>query len=314
MKIMVTGGVGFIGSHLVDRLLEMENHVITYDNLDRYYTGKESNIRHNLKKPKFAFVKASILNYPKLVKAMKNVNLVFHLAAQVGVRFSAEHPIKTNSVNTGGTLNVLSAARETGVKKVIFASSSSVYGSLKTMPVSEEHPTEPISVYGASKLACEKYCKIYNDLMGLPVVILRYHTVYGPRQRSDMAIHKWTKLIAEGKPPVVYGDGNQTRDFTYIDDAIEGTLKAAEVDGIEGEIFNLGGGSRTSVNAVVGLLLQSSGREDIKPIHAQSNPSDVQDTYADITKAKKLLRYDPKVPLREGIKKYLEWFRAIKSA
>jgi UDP-glucose 4-epimerase len=238
---------------------------------------------------------------------MKDVDLVFHLAAQAGVRFSAEHPIKTNSVNAGGTLNVLSAAREAGVKKVIFASSSSVYGSLKTMPASEEHPTEPISIYGASKLACEKYCKIYNDLMGLPVVILRYHTVYGPRQRPDMAIYKWTRSIIDGKPPVIYGDGNQTRDFTFINDIIDGTLRAAEVDGINGEIFNLGAGSSTSVNEVVRLLLQLSGRTDIEPIYENSKPGDVHDTYAKIIKAQKLLGYDPKVRLRDGIKKYLEW-------
>lgn len=310
LKIIVTGGAGFIGSHLVDRLIEMGNHVIVYDNFDEYYTGKEENIRDHFRSPNFTLIKADILDYNTLCKAMNKVDVVFHLAAQAGVRYSLENPLKTNTVNTNGTLNVLNAAKENRVKKIVFASSSSVYGIPQYMPINEKHPTNPISIYGASKLVAEKYCQIYYELMDMPVVTLRYHTVYGTRQRPDMAISKWTRLLFEDKPPVIYGDGKQTRDFTYIDDIIEGTLKAAENDNVEGEIFNLGSGSRISVNNVLKLLLRLTDKEDINPIYEEPKLGDVYDTYADISKARKLLGYNPKVTLDSGIRQFMKWFKS----
>lgn len=263
----------------------MNNKVIIYDNFDKYYLGKESNIKQHEGKSDFILLRADVLDLNTLSEAMKGVEVVFHLAAQLGVRFSMENPVKTSNVNIIGTLNVLKAAKEAGVKKVIFASSSSVYGQPKYMPVNEKHPIELISIYGASKLAAEKYCQIFNDQLDLPVVILRYHTVYGPRQRPDMAIHKWTKAIFENKPITIYGDGTQSRDFTFISDIIDGTIRAAEVEDIGGEIFNLGGGTRVSVNDVVKLLIETSEVDNVQIIYEPPKLGDVSNTHADIKKS-----------------------------
>lgn len=310
LRIMITGGAGFIGSHLADRLLDMNNQIVAYDNFDKYYTGKENNIREYLENPSFKLVKADILDNNTLSKSMEKVDVVFHLAAKAGVGYSLENPFITNTVNTSGTLNVLEAAKKCGVIKVIYSSSSTVYGEPQYMPWDEKHPTNPISFYGASKLAAEKFCKIYNDLLGLSTVILRYHTVYGPRQRPDLAISKWTNLIFNNKIPKIYGNGKQTRDFTYIDDIIDGTLKAAEIEDAEGQIFNLGSGSRKSINDVLKLLLTISDKEHIEPIYEEPRLGDIHDTQADISKARALLGYDPKVEISTGLKKYVKWFES----
>ncbi|MDW8045631.1 MAG: GDP-mannose 4,6-dehydratase [Nitrososphaerota archaeon] len=310
-RVLITGGAGFIGSHLADRLLQLGSKVIVIDNLDEYYTGKINNIGHNLKNPNYTFIKLDILN-PKFINICKNVDIIFHLAAQPGVRYSFENPLKTNLVNTSGTLNVLTAAKKYNVKRVIFASSSSVYGIPKYVPVDEQHPQNPISIYGVSKLTAETYCKVFYESMKLPITILRYHTVYGPRQRPDMAIYKWTEMIFKGKPPIIYGDGNQTRDFTFVDDIVEGTLLAAMLDDVEGEIFNLGSGVNVTVNDVVNLILKIIGRNDLQPIHEPSKLGDVPDTCADISKAKKFLNYQPKTQLKDGLERFVEWFKHFK--
>lgn len=312
LKVMVTGGAGFIGSHLVDRLIETENQVIVYDSFDEYYQGKEKNVRQHLSDSNFTLIRASILESEILLKAVQGVDIIFHLAAQPGVRFSLENPAKTNHVNTCGTINVLRAAVQARVKKVVFASSSSVYGIPKYMPIDEEHPTEPISIYGASKLAGEVCCRIFCKLWGLPVVMLRYHTVYGPRQRPDMAIRRWTELLLRNDAPVIYGDGNQTRDFTYVSDIVEGTLLAAEVDGLGGQVFNLGGGSRVSVNDVVRNIIELTGKRNVRPLYQSPNAGDVPDTHAEIKKAKQILGYDPKVTLKEGLRNFVKWLAESK--
>lgn len=308
-RILVTGGAGFIGSNLVDILIEQDNYVIVYDNFDKYYSGKERNIKRHEFNPNFTLLRADILDLKILTKAIKDVDIVFHLAAQPGVRFSMENPRKTSEVNIIGTINVLMAAKEAGVKKVIYASSSSVYGQPRYLPIDENHPTDPISIYGASKLAAEKYCQIFSHQLGLPVVMLRYHTVYGPRQRPDMAIHKWTRAIFESKPITIYGDGTQTRDFTYVDDIVDGTIRSAEVEDTDGEVFNLGGGTKVSVNKVVELLIEASGVDEVKVVYDPPKLGDVSDTHADITKAKKILGYNPKVGLEEGLSRFIKWYK-----
>ena len=304
LDILVTGGAGFIGSHLVDRLIEMDNHVIVYDNFDDFYLGKEKNIQNHLNNSNFTLINADILDYEKLVNATINIDIIFHLAAQAGVRYSLEYPLKTNTVNTTGTLNILRASKQNDIKKIIFASSSSVCGEPQYMPVDEKHPTNPVSIYGASKLIGEKYCQILSN-----AIILRYHTVYGPRQRPEMAIHKWIRGLFANEAPIIYGDGEQTRDFTYIDDIIDGTLKAAETEGIEKEIFNLGSGRNISVNKLMNLLLKLTHKEEIKPIYSAPKIGDVPDTYADITKAKNTLGYSPDVALENGIRQFIEWYK-----
>ena len=314
MKVLITGGAGFIGSHLADALLSMKNRVIIYDNFDNYYSGKEDNIKNNLNNPRFRLIRGDILDFETLLGSMRKVDVVFHLAAQPGVRFSMQNPDKTTAINILGTLNVLRASEKTGIKKVIFVSSSSVYGHPKCLPIDEKHQTEPISIYGASKLAAEKYCKVFNDQRGLPVVILRYHTVYGPRQRPDMGIYRWTKAIFEGKPIPIYGYGKQTRDFMYISDCIDGTIKAAETDGIEGEVCNLGSGKRTSVNETVRLLIKISDVDNVQEIHEPPKLGDVLATHADISKARRLLGFCPKVRLEDGLKLFVEWYKTRSSS
>jgi UDP-glucose 4-epimerase len=306
---IVTGGAGFIGSTLVDRLLEFGNRVTSYDNFDTYYLDKETNIHHLVKNKLFKSVNADILDYETLKQSIKGVELIFHLAAQPGVRFSMEHPTKTTRVNVLGTLNVLKAAKEARVKRVIFASTSSVYGEAKVLPTDEKHPTKPISIYGASKLAAENYCQVFNDQLGLPVVMLRYHTVYGPRQRPDMAFHKWIKSYFEHKPITIYGDGTQSRDFTFVNDIVQGTIRAAEVENIEGEIFNLGGGNNVTVNDAVQLLLKELDTDDtVQIVYESAKLGDVSDTYASIEKARKMLDFNPNTRLQDGLKRYVEWY------
>jgi len=292
----------------VDKLLELGNRVTSYDNFDKYYLDKEKNIRHLAKNKHFKSVNADVLDYETLLQSIKGADLIFHLAAQPGVRFSMEHPTKTTRVNVLGTLNVLKAAKEAGVKRVIFASTSSVYGEAKVLPINEEHPTKPISVYGASKLAAEKYCQVFNDQLGLPVVMLRYHTVYGPRQRPDMAFHKWIKSYFEHKPIAIYGDGTQSRDFTFVNDIVQGTIRAAEVGDVDGEIFNLGGGSNVTVNDAVQLLLKELDQDAAQVVYESAKLGDVSDTHANIEKARKMLDFNPTTRLQDGLKCYIEWY------
>lgn len=308
LRIMVTGGAGFIGSHLVDKLIKRNNCVVVYDSFNEYYFGKENNIQDHFGKSNFNLIRADILDGATLCKAMKDLDIVFHLAAQPGVGFSMKNPLKTHMVNTTGTLNVLNVARKMRTKKIVFASSSSVYGIPQYTPLNEKHPTHPVSVYGISKLTAEKYCKIFNDLLDVPTVSLRYHTVYGPRQRPDMAIYKWTKLVCEDKSPVIYGDGKQSRDFTYISDIVDATLSAAELDEVEGEVFNVGSGTKTTISRVVNLLLKLTGKEYLEPAYEMSRMGDVPVTHADISKAKMLLGYTPKVTLKKGIERFLKWY------
>lgn len=304
----MTGAAGFIGSHLVDELLERGNVVVGFDNFDDYYTGKERNIQNSLSNHDFKMVRANILDFEALSDAMEGVEVAFHLAAQPGVRFSVENPWKTTKVNVDGTLNALVAAKRNDVDRFVFASSSSVYGVPKYLPVDEEHPKAPISVYGSSKLAAEEYCRLFGHEYDVSIVVLRYHTVYGPRQRPDMAIYKFTEAFTKNKRPVIFGDGGQTRDFTFVSDVIQGTVRAGEEDAAVGEAFNIGSGSEVSVNELVRIIASLTDKETVSPLFEEPKKGDVPDTHADIRKAQRILGYQPEVSLEIGLREFVDWF------
>lgn len=305
--VLVTGAAGFIGSTLSEKLINKNCKVIGFDNFNSYYSGKEQNIT-NLNSKNFSLIKDNILNYDSLKKSMKDVEIVFHLAAQPGVRFSLENPTITNQINTEGTLNVLRGCKENNVKKLVNASSSSVYGNPNYTPVDEKHPIQPISIYGVSKAAAEKYCNIYSHIHNQNIVSLRYHTAYGPRGRPDMAVFKWIDSLFQNKTITLFGDGTQTRDMTYVDDIVDGTIKAAEADTISGDVFNLASGKRISMNFVLGLLTKLTNKQpNIE--HKEARKDDATDTHGNIEKAKKILNYTPKTLIEEGLKNTIAWYK-----
>lgn len=308
--MLVTGCAGFIGSSLVDELLKRGNKVVGVDNFDPYYDKsiKMKNMENVLKDNNFRFIECDIRDEQELTKIFKEgIDFVFHMAARPGVRSSIENPILYNDINVNGTVNLLKLSSDFGVKKFIHASSSSVYGNPMYLPLDEKHPNNPISPYGISKLSSEKYCLTFEKLYGLKTICLRFFTVYGPRQRPDEAICKFTELILKNKPITIYGDGEQTRDFTFITDIVNGIILSQE-KGVHGEVFNLGSGKRVNVNHFVNLLEKETGKK-VKKIHIKNQRGDVSHTWADTTKARKLLNYEPKVDIENGIKKYVEWWK-----
>ncbi len=314
-RIFITGGAGFIGSHLADRLLEQGYQVVVYDNFSDFYSPSEkrANVSKRLKNPRYHLVEGDILDYELLTSAMKGADVVVHQAAQPGVRFSIKNPEKTHEVNVTGTLMVLKAAEKNEVKKVVFASSSSVYGVPKYLPLDEEHPTNPTSPYAASKLAAEKYCQVFQTIHGLNIVVLRYFSVYGPRMRPDLSLRSFVERVLSGQPPIIYGDGNQSRDWTYIDDAISATVAAIEREEAVGEVFNIGCGNRTTVNQAAHMIISLLGKEgEISPIHEPAYKGDFPHTQANIAKARKILGYMPSVSLEEGVKRLIEWCKTVR--
>ena len=309
-NVLVTGGAGFIGSHLTERLLEMGANVTVYDDFDRYYKGKEANLAEASNSPNFRLVEADIRNPGSLGSAMKNIDVVIHEAGQAGVGISVDDPKTTNEINVTGTLNVLWAARANGVKRVVNASSSSIFGQPNYLPIDEGHPTNPASPYGVSKLAAEQYCRVFSRVYGMEVVSLRYFSVYGPRGRPDQVIRKFMQNLANQKPPLINGDGSHTRDFTHVSDVVSATVRAAETDGIGGEPFNIGFGARTSILTVAEKLISLMGMEGrVKPEHTAESKGDFPDTQANNSKAQKVLGWRPNVDLDRGLKEYVEWFQ-----
>src|SRR3990167_11551499 len=316
-KILVTGFGGFIGSHLTEKLLNDGYVVIGIDEFNDYYDPKikERNISLFKNNKNFFFNKVDIRdkNSVNEIFARHKPEIVIHLAARAGVRPSLQQPVLYEEVNVLGTLNLLEAAKNNNCKKFIFGSSSSVYGECKNIPFKEtEVELKPISPYGVSKLTGEKYCYTYSYLYKIPIICLRFFTVYGPRQRPDLAIYKFTNLICEGEKLPVFGDGTKQRDFTYIDDTVDGIIKALSWlnDGAlpKYEIFNLGESQTASVNKLIKLIEDSSG------IKASSETfpdvaGDVDITFADISKAKEILGYDPKIKIAEGIPEFVKWYK-----
>ena len=305
MKALVTGCAGFIGSHLTERLLRKGYEVIGIDCFTDYYAReiKERNIENALNEKNFKLIGEDILEmneYPE-------VDYVFHEAAQAGVRASwgKSFEIYTRN-NIEATQKLLEFYKDREIKKFVYASSSSVYGDAE-LPMREDSLLKPVSPYGVTKLAGENLCYLYWRNYNVPTVSLRYFTVYGPRQRPDMAIHKFVKAILNGEEITVFGDGTQTRDFTFIDDVVEANILAGNSE-IEGGVFNVGGGSRISVNKLIKLLEEIIGKEArIKYIEKQKG--DVWDTLADTTKISNELNWEPEVKIEEGLKMFVEWYK-----
>ena len=309
MAILVTGGAGFIGSHLCERLLKDGKKIICLDNFDPYY-GREvkmENIRECQKNKDFRLIEADIRDAGALEKVFKEneISQVVHLAARPGVRQSIKDPYIYQDINVRGTLNLLEAARKHGTGSFIFGSSSSVYGTAE-VPFREKAVLCPTSPYGASKVGAEALCHVYSKLYGIKVTCLRFFTVYGPRQRPDMAIHKFTRLATEGKALPMMGSGTY-RDYTYISDIIEGVVRAMG-KGFDFEVFNLGTTKTIGIEELISMLGKELGAE-VKVDRMPRQQGDVVATHADIGKAKEALGYEPRVGIREGIRLFVEWYR-----
>src|SRR6202790_1391981 len=310
MRILVTGGAGFIGSHLVEKLLTAGHAVAILDDFNDFYDPQ-------IKRQNIAGVSKDVAIHHLDLRdsgAVRNLfhrekfEAIAHLAARAGVRPSIQNPQLYYDTNVDGTLHLLDAACVTGVERFIFASSSSVYGNSKAVPFSEDRQLiQTLSPYGATKIAGESLCSAYSHLYGMRVVALRYFTVYGPRQRPDLAIHQFTRRIHGGKPIDQFGDGTTRRDYTYIDDIIQGTMAALKYDGPMFDIFNLGENETIQLRDLIAGIENALG-EKAKINRLPEQPGDMPVTYADISKARKLLGYNPSTRLSDGLPRFIEWF------
>jgi len=313
-NILITGGAGFIGSHLVDRLLATgEGQITVVDDFNEFYDPaiKSENVRAQTENANYHLFRIDIRDRPALerVFAGTDFDCIVHLAARAGVRPSLQQPLLYAETNVNGTMNLLESAREHNIKQFVFGSSSSVYGINAKVPFSEDDPIrQPISPYAATKAAGELLCHTYSHLYGIRCVCLRFFTVYGPRQRPDLAIHKFARLMTEDKTIPVFGDGTTRRDYTYIDDIIAGVRAAIDYEASDYEVINLGESRTVELRELISLLEKELGTEakiDRQPLQ----PGDVPQTFADIAKARRLLAYDPQTQIEEGIRKFVEWFR-----
>lgn len=313
-NILITGGAGFIGSHLVDKLLAEEKWRVTVvDDFNDFYEPriKRANVARHHEHSNYRLSEADIRQKAAMERVFEGADFdcIVHLAARAGVRPSLEQPLLYAETNIEGTLNLLELAKQNNIKQFVFGSSSSVYGINAKVPFSEDDPIrQPISPYAATKAAGELLCHTYAHLYGLRCICLRFFTVYGARQRPDLAIHKFARLISEGQPIPVFGDGTTRRDYTYVDDIIAGVRAAIDYDQSDYEVVNLGESRTVELRQLISLLekeLDLSAKIDRQPLQ----PGDVPQTFADITKARRLLGYDPQTQIESGIKRFVEWFR-----
>ncbi len=310
-KILVTGGAGFIGSHLVDRLAE-NNQVIVVDDLS---LGTRENLKNAIATGNVRIAKENICNFARMNKIMKDIDIVFHLAAQC-VRKSFRDPQIVHDVNAGGALSLYRAAFANKVKRVVHVSSSEAYGSAINVPMSENHPLNPTTVYGVSKLAGELYGIAYWKSYNFPVIVIRPFNTYGPRSHFEgpygEVIPRFVIRVLNNRSPIIFGDGNQTRDFSYVEDVANGMIAAAGEDRLIGEVVNIAFGKERSINEVARIILKELDRQDLKIIYQESRPADVRRHYADTKKARKILNFKAKIPLEEGIVKYIKWLKEQK--
>jgi UDP-glucose 4-epimerase len=314
-RVLITGGAGFIGGHIAEGLAAEGHDITVLDNFEPYYDLgiKEHNVDAVRRAAEnnggeYELVEDSITNAELVDTLVSDTDILYHQAAQAGVRKSVEEPAKVNAYNVDGTVNILEAARKHDIERVIIASSSSVYGKPEYLPYDEDHPTTPVSPYGVSKLATEQYARVYNEIYGLPTVSLRYFTVYGPRMRPNMAFTNFVSRCLHGESPVIYGDGSQTRDFTYKDDIVRVNKQLLSDDSADGEIMNIGSTDNIDI-----LTLAEIIRDEIEPgleiEFDEARTGDAEHTHADISKADELLGYEPTVDIREGTQKFIEWYR-----
>ncbi len=316
-RILLTGGAGFIGSHVAEALIRRGTKLSIVDNLDDFYarSRKQLNLQEILSTGGYDFFEADVRDMEALRKIAERVQpeIVIHLAARAGVRPSIAQPALYESVNVAGTVNLLEIAREFKVQRLIFGSSSSVYGISNAVPFSEDDlKTRPISPYAATKLAAELMGYTYTHLYGLTTLCLRFFTVYGPRQRPDLAIHKFTALIESGKPIPVYGDGSMGRDYTYVDDIVAGVVASLDYvpqSTLPFEIFNLGNSHPVRLADLIALLETATGRKALQE-RLPDQPGDVPITWANIDKAKRMLGYSPKTSMEQGLRNFVAWYRS----
>lgn len=313
LRVLVTGGAGFIGSHTVDLLLNRGAEVWVLDDLS---SGSLGNLELCKRNPKFHFRKGSVTQYGLLDSLTKRTDAIIHLAAIVSPYFSVKKPEIVNEVNVSGTLNVLRAALKNKIEITVFASSSSVYGNQSTLPISEDNPLHPVTPYGVSKLAGEKYCGSYYRTYGLNTVSLRYFNVYGERQSANSysgVIAIFAKRLAHGAPPTIHGDGEQTRDFIHVSDVATANLRALQAHSGLGEAFNIGTGVATTINHLYSLLAGMYGKTEIAPVHADTRPGDIRESYANIGRARNILGFEPKIELSEGLHALISSLRPKKA-
>lgn len=307
MRYLVTGGAGFIGSNIVDELLRRRHEVLVLDDLS---SGKESNLA--AVRGKIDFRLGSVIDLHAAQSACRGVDYVIHLAARTSVPKSVQDPIDTNRANIDGTLNVLVAARDAKVRRFVFAASSSAYGETPTLPKLETMSAEPISPYGVSKYVGELYAQVFGRVYGLENASVRYFNVFGPRQdptsQYSGVLSRFMLAVIEGQPPVVFGDGEQSRDFTYVDNVVDETLRACEASGASGRVFNGGTGIRITLNQVLKLLEKITGRK-IEAKYEPPRAGDIRDSQAEISLARKVLGYEPSVHFEEGLQRTWEWYK-----
>ena len=309
---LITGAAGFIGSHLAERLAQSGYRVIGLDNFDDYYSRKIKwgNVRTLQAMEDFQLEQGDIRDTNLLTRIFSenSISVIAHLAARAGVRPSLEQPLLYQDVNIGGTVNLLETSRAYGTRQFIFASSSSVYGLNGKAPFSEEANTDsPVSPYAASKASAELFCRAYSHLYGLPVVVLRLFTVYGPRQRPEMAIHRFVRMVDRGEEVTLFGDGTTSRDYTYIDDIIDGFEATLALRGETFQVFNLGGGRDISLSYLIKLIEETLGKK-ARIRYCPPPPGEVSITLADISKAQSFLSYKPRVSIKEGVSLFVRWY------
>jgi len=307
-SVLVTGGAGFIGSSIVDRLVDEGLEVGVLDN---FSTGEIRNLERSSNRG-VTVHKLGIEDYDAVRKVVGGYKVVVHQAALVSVARSVEDPLRVNQVNVAGTLNLLRAATEAGVERFVYASSSSVYGDTETLPKRESMGTVPSSPYGASKLAAENYCRVFAKVFGLKTVSLRYFNVYGPRQKGGFysgVIPTFIKRVREGKPPTIFGDGMQTRDFTFVQDVVEANFLALTSPQIKGgEVYNVAAGGTISISELALTVARLLGKPDLAPEYAEPRKGDIRASYADVSKAREELGYRPRFSLAQGLAETIEWF------